>query len=100
MIDLYGEGIAGLFYAGKNALYYYRPFGGYRYESPLLLKEFPIHRELDSGRAALTSLEGNGKYELVLHEEAANGYYELGEDGKWGGFHVFEIGRASCRERV
>lgn len=90
MIDLYGEGIAGLFYAGKNALYYYRPLGGYRYESPLLLKEFPIHRELDSGRAALTSLEGNGKYELVLHEEAANGYYELGEDGKWGGFHVFE----------
>lgn len=90
LIDLYGEGIPGILYAGKNTVYYCRPLGEHKYEAPELLKEFPIHRELDFDKAVLTSLEGNGKYELVLHTASAKGYYELKEDGKWGSFHPFE----------
>lgn len=88
-VDLYGEGVAGLLYADSAASLYCRPLGNFRYQAPKPLKEFPLHRNLSSPQYSLTSLEGNGKYDLVVRSQGISGYYPL-ESGSWGNFEHFE----------
>lgn len=90
LVDLYGEGIAGLLYSGKASSLYCRPLGNCRYEAPRPLEKFPIHRNLSHSNYTLTSLEGNGKRDLVVRSSSVNGFYEMEHDGQWSSFQPFE----------
>jgi len=89
-VDLYGEGMAGILFSGENACLYSRPLGGHQYAEPQLLKQFPLHRMMEDGKVSLMSLEGNGRYEMVVHNGSMHGFYPLQEDGTWGMFVPFE----------
>lgn len=89
MVDLYGEGIDGILYCGEDACFYSRPMGNHQYGEPEPVNEFPIYHLKDMEMVKLASLEGNGKYELVVHKGKIHGFYPLKESGMWGGFTPF-----------
>lgn len=88
--DLYGDGIEGLLYSDSSTTFYMKPKGGGRYGYPEPPVEFPIERDLKSGRYTLTSLGGSGKLDLVVETPERSGYYEANTDGTWQQYRDFK----------
>lgn len=87
-VDLYGEGIAGILYGDKSLNLYYEPLGEGEYAAPRVLEWFPADRNLQDGRYTVSSLEGDGVYDLVVESRERAGFYENNESG-FQGFRAF-----------
>lgn len=89
LIDLYGEGIPGLFYSDGITSLYCAPKGDYRYDKPRMINKMPIHKNIKTEKYLLTSLEANGQYDLVVQTPDISGYYEM-QKGEFQGFQPFK----------
>jgi len=91
ILDLYGDGIPGLFYGHDATVRYARPAlaadGAVEYaaEAP---RPFPLARTPE-GAVALADLDGNGRLSVMVAEPGRAGYHP-GEQGRFGAFVPFE----------
>lgn len=88
-VDLYGDGIDGLLYTGGHTALYCRALGKGQYDVPQRLDNFPVERDLNNAELFITSIEGNGRYELVAAGRGRSGFYPI-EEGSFGPFVPFE----------
>lgn len=89
LADLYGEGIPGILYSGKEGVWYYEAAGGGRFKKPARIDEFPIDRDIKNSACTLKSLDGSGIYDLTVENTGRSGYYEQ-RDKTWLQFVPFE----------
>lgn len=91
VLDLYGDGIPGVFYAQGATVRYARPGlaadGAVEYDAEPP-RTFPLARTPE-GAAALADLDGNGRMDLVVANPGRAGYHP-GEMGRFGAFVPFE----------
>lgn len=92
-LDLYGEGIEGILYRDQNKVLYASPTGKGSYAAFQPLRKFPLEFSLEGKNKPLgytfTSLEGNGKYDLLVSLPKQNGFYEQNK-GEFQAFQAFE----------
>lgn len=90
LLDLYGDGLPGVFYARDATVRYARPAlaadGAVEY-APEAPRPFPLART-PAGTAALADLEGNGRLDVVVADPGRAGYHP-GERGRFGAFVPF-----------
>ncbi|MFK8104118.1 MAG: SpvB/TcaC N-terminal domain-containing protein, partial [Saprospiraceae bacterium] len=86
MIDLYGEGLSGIFYHNERTVFYQQPKGAGQFAAPQEIRSFPNDLE----QFNLMDLEGIGAMDFVLNNPQENGYYQNHQDGDWTTFTAFE----------
>jgi RHS repeat-associated protein len=94
MIDLAGEGAAGLLYSNKEITLYWQPLGDGRFAPPQPVSQMPNLSDLADTSVSLTSLGANGQQELVLLEAGNSGFFALdaspnAPQTSWSGFQKF-----------
>lgn len=89
-VDLYTEGIPGILYHDNVSLLYFEPLGNGKYAAPKAPLLFPINRDLYSGSASLTDLDGNGELSLVVRNSMQAGFYKKTPGGAWKNYQPFE----------
>lgn len=88
-VDLLGEGLPGILYSTNATTLYWRPQGDAVFGYPEPPVEFPIERDLERTRYALSDLDGNGTMELVVTTPQRSGYYQVHGTGEWESFRSF-----------
>lgn len=100
--DLHGEGLSGVLVDAPQAWYYKRNLGDENYYRDLPANETPapearleslaevLERPSIAGNQALGDLDGNGRPDLSVYGNGANGYYALDVNGDWKNFVPFE----------
>lgn len=89
--DLYGEGIEGLLYSDDTTTFYMKAKGEGIFQCAKPPIEFPIEKDLNSSTYTLTSLEGNGKLDLMVNTAERGGFYEGNPDGTWKSYNNFKF---------
>ncbi|USG65945.1 hypothetical protein NDK47_00890 [Brevibacillus ruminantium] len=89
LVDLYGEGLPGFLYSDSSQTLYWKPLGAGGYQAPETPAYFPNHRDLRGADLALTSLEGNGKLDLVISEPVWGGFFAGESGGGWQPYRAF-----------
>lgn len=89
-IDLYGEGMPGLLFSNDQVTLYWKPAGNGVYGYPEPPVQFPIDHDLQKAEYSLTSLEGNGRLDLVVGTPQRGGFYLSNPDGAWEIYRGFE----------
>ena len=98
-VDLDGEGLPGILYSERGLTLYWPPLGDGLYGAPVAPERFPSFRDLDGETLSLTSLEANGRQDLVSATPGLAGYFALESSGRsepanatiaWAGFRPFE----------
>jgi RHS repeat-associated protein len=77
LADLDGEGLPGILYSSSGQTLYWPPLGEGRYGAPVAPERFPSFRNLDGRALTLTSLESNGRLDLVSSQPGRAGYFTL-----------------------
>ncbi|MBL4648031.1 MAG: hypothetical protein JKY13_03640 [Gammaproteobacteria bacterium] len=76
LVDLEGEGIAGILYNDKEATYYLSPKGGGKFGHPEQPYAIPLDAETQQTRLQLIDVDQDGMLELVTHNgQSYQGYY-------------------------
>lgn len=88
-VDLDGLGIDGLLYSTDSFTGYLEPLGNGRFAPMRILEQFPVFRDLQSGQATLTSLDGNNVLDLLVTDGVSNGFFEQTADMRWKPFQPF-----------
>jgi hypothetical protein len=89
LVDLHGEGIAGILYRVGHLWYYRAPMrsseGGdaVTYDAWRPLPEIP---SLQSPSMALTDINGDGRLDWLVTQPGLAGYFSLAPDGTWSTF--------------
>jgi hypothetical protein len=87
-VDLYNEGMSGIFTEQSGAWYYKSNAGNGQLDGLQLVAARPSHEGITTGHLHFQDLEGNGKKYLV--SDNLEGYYEFREDGnEWQPFRPF-----------
>ena len=89
LADLEGEGLPGVLYSDDATTLYWPPLGGGRYAGPINPRGFPTDSDLGGSGLVLTSLQGNGRAELVVRAPSRAGYYRSEGAGRWAEFRPF-----------
>lgn len=99
LIDLFGEGIPGVFYNDGQTNLYWEPDGqgqelhqperNAHYEPPQRLNTFPETEHFAEAGTHLMDLTGNGQLDLVVDTPSGLGYYEAQPDHSWQNFQPF-----------
>ncbi|NII54894.1 SpvB/TcaC N-terminal domain-containing protein [Luteibacter sp. SG786] len=95
LVDLYGEGMAGVLHPAAGGWYYREPMRGPTggdevvYDHWQQLPRQPAAGPGLEGRMALADLTGDGKLEWVVGRPGAAGYFTLSPDRTWGQFVPF-----------
>ena len=87
LLDIYGEGITGVFYDRNGSNLYYRPQGNGVYERGRPLTEYPI--EQFQSLPTYTVTDGLATW-LTVRDNGRSGYYQLESDTSWAGFQTFQ----------
>lgn len=82
-IDLHGEGLPGMLYAHGDGMTYFAPMGEGRYAAGTTLPRFPLDRELSDITVSLSSLNGNGRHDLIVLGGGRSGYYPADSQGQF-----------------
>lgn len=88
-IDLYGEGIAGIFTEEANGWYYKSNEGNGMFSAALPVSPKPSLLGVNEQVLLLQDLEANGQKQVVVHQPGLKGYYQLTEDGRYEPFQSF-----------
>ena len=88
-VDLYGDGIPGFLYSNDQVTLYWRATGEGMYGSPEPPVTFPLEKNLLGREYSLTSLEGNGKLDLVVGTAERGGFYRNTPEGSWESYRDF-----------
>ncbi len=89
-VDLYGQGLPGLLLSNGQTTLYWKPNGNGVYNYPEPPAQFPIERNLQGAEYALTSLESNGRLDLVVGTPQRGGFYRSNPDGSWDPYRSFD----------
>lgn len=87
-MDLYGEGLSGIFTEQAGGWYYKSNSGDGNFDPTLLVYPRPSLNGLSTEALHFRDLEANGKLQLVSNE--LQGYYQLGADDTWLPFRHFQ----------
>lgn len=93
LVDLHGEGIAGILYRSGNLWYYRAPMradsGGddVTYASWQPLPSIPAMQPQQMG---LMDIDGDGKLDWLVTQPGLAGFFSTNPDGKWSGFTPFD----------
>jgi Salmonella virulence plasmid 65kDa B protein/Insecticide toxin TcdB middle/C-terminal region/Insecticide toxin TcdB middle/N-terminal region len=96
LVDLYGEGMAGVLCRYDKAWYYREPLraesGGdeVAYSDWKLLEHIPVADSSKSARQSLTDLTGDGKLDWVIAQPGMSGFFTLDPDRNWSNFVPFD----------
>lgn len=95
LVDLYGEGMAGVLHPAPGGWYYREPMRGAGggdevvYDDWRLLPKQPASPPGQERRMALADLTGDGKLEWIVGRPGAGGYFTLSPDRHWDQFVPF-----------
>jgi len=95
-IDLYGEGISGIFSEQGNSWFYKCNLGVNAEDATLEFSTAqqvaprPSFAGMNDGTLTLQDLDANGKKQITVNSEYAKGYFELTRDESWMAFQPFE----------
>ncbi len=88
-IDLHGEGLPGMLYAHDQVTQYFAPMGEGRYAPADMNLHFPVDRDLGDGQLNLSSVNGNGRKDLVVIGNGRSGYYPSTDKGRFEAWRNF-----------
>jgi RHS repeat-associated protein len=94
-LDLYGEGVSGIFTEQSNGWYYKSNLGDvdesgrvrFSQAQPVIPK--PSFTGMSTGVLSLQDLDADGTKQIVVNSAGLHGYFELTEDTDWAAFQVF-----------
>ena len=86
MLDVYGEGIPGLFHDRHSTNRYHRPRGNGEYDPGAPLAEYPVEQHQSRPSYAVT--DGLTTW-VNVRTGGRSGFYELESDDSWAGFQPF-----------
>jgi RHS repeat-associated protein len=89
LLDLDGEGIAGVLSEQATAWLYKPNLGDGRFGATRTVAERPSLAALDEGRQQFMDLTGDGVLDLVDFAPSDPGFYERSPNAAWTGFHPF-----------
>ncbi|HEY1749690.1 MAG TPA: SpvB/TcaC N-terminal domain-containing protein [Caulobacteraceae bacterium] len=98
-VDLDGEGLPGILFSSAGQTLYWPPLGDGRYGDPVAPERFPSFSDLGDPTLTLTSLDANGRLDLVSAAPGRAGYFALEPSGRaepvtattaWASFRPFE----------
>lgn len=99
MIDLYGEGVAGILYGDGQSVLYWEPTKGMddqpvshgvaSYALPDEPPSWPVTRLLETATQQLVDLEGDGRPDLMLSTPQVAGYFTSQPNHSWTNFQPF-----------
>lgn len=108
-LDLYGEGISGIFTEQSEGWYYKSNLGDvdgdgrvrFTAAQPVIPK--PSFTGMSTGTLSLQDLDADGNKQIVINSFGLHGYFELTKDNKWTPFRPFpaianlDLGDANTR---
>lgn len=89
-MDLYGEGLSGIFTEEANGWYYKSNEGDGVFSVALPVSPKPSLLGLNDRVLLLQDLEANGQKQVVVQQPGLKGYYQLTEDGQYEPFQSFQ----------
>ncbi len=96
LIDLYGEGLPGIFYGDGQTTLYWEPNGETSnnggtasFTMPDKPHTWPVSRHSETATQHLLDLNGNGRPDLIWSSPAIAGYFESNPDKTWTSFRPF-----------
>lgn len=97
LVDLYGEGLAGVLYREDNAWRYREPMRDFTEGDPDAVtygpwKQLPAQPLADSRkplRQFLSDLTGDGRLDWIMAQPGFSGFFSLDPDRSWSGFTPF-----------
>ncbi|MFT4066305.1 SpvB/TcaC N-terminal domain-containing protein [Paraburkholderia sp.] len=89
LVDLDGEGIAGMLALQAEAWFYKPNLGGGRFGATEIVRTQPALSESDQSQWLLTDIAGDGQLDLVDFSPAIAGFQERTENRDWAGFRAF-----------
>ena len=88
LVDLFGDGLPGIFRHDQNGAYYARPMGDGCYQALQILSNFPIEKTGGDANYTLSDLNGDGNLDLLVRSPGGNGYFK-GCDGTFEPYSAF-----------
>lgn len=86
LLDLYGEGIAGVLYDRQGAPLYWRSRGDGNFEQPAVVANYPIEQQ---ARETLYEVQDGQQPRVVVRTPARAGFYALQSDDTWQSWRTF-----------
>ena len=95
LVDLFGDGLAGILYRLQNAWYYRRPIrhpmpglnkNAVGYAAQELLKQIPVANNNSPTLQVLTDVNGDGKLDWLVAQPSIAGFFTLNTDQQWSHF--------------
>ena len=95
LVDLFGEGLAGILYRLENAWYYRRPIrhplpglnkNAVGYAAQELLKQIPVANRNSPMLQVLTDIDGDGKLDWLVAQPSIAGFFTLDTNQQWSHF--------------
>ena len=94
LVDLYGDGLAGILYSLQNAWYYRRPIrdplgqgiNAVGYAPRELLRNIPVANLSSPTLQVLTDLNGDGKLDWLVAQPSIAGFFTLNTCQQWSHF--------------
>ncbi|WP_431993865.1 SpvB/TcaC N-terminal domain-containing protein [Streptomyces albogriseolus] len=89
LVDLYGDGLAGVLHPRGEVWLYSPPLGAYRYGPPEPLPSAPVEHPSAFGSRLLVDVAGDGHLDLVVGRRDRGGFYGNNNDGTWEPYRDF-----------
>ncbi|AEE53362.1 SpvB/TcaC N-terminal domain-containing protein [Haliscomenobacter hydrossis] len=89
-VDLYNEGIAGIFTEQAEGWFYKENLGQGEFTPAKPVIPKPSFTGMASGVLQLQDLAADGRKQVVVNSPGLNGYFELTDDNDWTTFQAFE----------
>ncbi|MBD8828264.1 SpvB/TcaC N-terminal domain-containing protein [Pseudomonas sp. CFBP 13602] len=98
LVDLYGEGLPGVLYRQDDSWRYREPVRGDDSADPdavayapwQQLPRQPVADARKPARQFLSDLTGDGRLDWIVAQPGYSGFFTLGNDRAWSGFHPFD----------
>jgi hypothetical protein len=88
-IDLFNEGLSGIFTEQANGWYYKHNLGGGHFEQAKLIAPKPSFTGFGK-QLQLSDLDADGGKQLINYHSEPRGYFELNDAGSWQPFQTFQ----------
>jgi RHS repeat-associated protein len=90
LVDLFGDGLPDIIYAGPGGFRYWRNLGAGVLDRPRTLTHMPAGISLDQPGVGFGDMAGNGIADLLVNVGPLPGFFETTTDGAWKRFTPYE----------